>query len=66
MFRTSSLDKLVNLIPELLTMNDVWENLRLSHVGLPPKLRPAQSDALYWLSQDKSVILCVGTGVIIG
>ena len=45
-------------------MDEDWDNLRLSHVGLPPKLRPAQSDALHWLSQDKSVILCVGTGFI--
>ena len=46
-------------------MNEIWDNLKLSHVGLPSKLRPAQSDALHWLSQDKSVVICVGTGVAI-
>ena len=46
-------------------MDEIWDNLKVSHVGLPSKLRPAQSDALHWLSQEKSVILCVGTGVAI-
>ena len=40
----------------------VWENLRIQHEGLPPELRPPQRDALYWLSQDKNVIICIGTG----
>ena len=42
----------------------VWEVLRRSHDGLPLVLRPPQRDALYWLAQDKSVIICVGTGSI--
>ena len=39
-----------------------WSNLRADHVGLPVDLRPPQRDALFWLSKDYSVFICVGTG----
>ena len=45
-------------------VDSAWEVLRISHDGLPPVLRPPQRDALYWLSQDKSVVICIGTGSI--
>ena len=46
-------------------VDGAWEILRTRHVGLPPELRPPQRDALYWLLQDKSVVICIGTGVVI-
>ena len=45
-------------------VDDVWKVLRVHHVGLPLELRRPQRDALYWLSKDKSVIICVGTGAV--
>ena len=43
-------------------IRSTWESLRAAHPGLPPELRAPQIDALYWLSERKHVILCVGTG----
>ena len=40
-----------------------WENLRKTHQGLPSQLRLPQRDALFWLMQGKSVLLCIGTGL---
>ena len=43
-------------------IRSTWESLRAAHPGLPQELRAPQIDALYWLSEKKHVILCVGTG----
>lgn len=45
-------------------VDDAWKMLRVQRVGLPLELRLPQRDALYWLSKDKSVIICVGTGAV--
>ena len=44
---------------------EAWEELRKSHKGLPHQLRKPQKDALFWLNQGKSVLLCIGTGFIL-
>ena len=43
-------------------LTTAWDNLRRTHQGLPSELRLPQRDALFWLMQGKSVLLCVGTG----
>ena len=43
-------------------LDTAWQTLQLSHPGLPSQLRDPQRDALFWLSQGKNVILCIGTG----
>ena len=43
-------------------LTTAWQTLRLAHPGLPSELRDPQRDALFWLIQGKSIILCIGTG----
>ena len=45
------------------TFDDTWINLRHVYKNLPLKLHLHQRDALYWLTEGKSVLLCVGTGI---
>ena len=46
------------------TFDDTWTNLRHSYTSLPSKLHLHQRDALYWLTEGKNVLLCVGTGIV--
>ena len=52
-------------MPAILSKIDVtrsWEALHAQNGGLPRVLRDPQRDAMFWLSQGKHVVLCVGTG----
>ena len=55
---------MLQMAPILTTadLDTAWQTLQLSHPGLPSQLRDPQRDALFWLSQGKNVILCIGTG----
>ena len=45
-----------------LEVKSSWATLRDTYPHLPAELRDPQIDTLYWLSQKKHVIVCIGTG----
>ena len=65
MLSSKLLQRALLAMPGIFSKLDVtrsWEALQATNTGLPRVLRDPQRDAMFWLTQGKHVVLCVGTG----